>query len=340
MATEKIAYKLRINVGGDKTSETQNLSPGKTARIKAQAGVRYQLQDVNKNDAPPEQVRVKRVGKDLHVALGEGEEAAQLIIEDYYGVMPEGFNALVGQAEGGSFYEYVLEAPTTDSYTLSLVEGQEFTSAVLGGSEVSGSGAALAVLAFNPLLAAGAAAGAAGAAAGGGGTTAPAATVDTTPPAAPGLKVDDRDANGKINASGTAEIGSTVTVTWPDGSTSTTTAGPDGTWAVESPSVQQSGTVKATATDVSNNTGPEVQETYSAALPNVAPTAVTLDNKTTTLPENTDTTTRVKVADIAVADDGQGTNTITLTGADAGKFEVVGWVLRNRHSRAAKDKGV
>ena len=204
MATEKIAYKLRINVGGDKTSETQNLSPGKTARIKAQAGVRYQLQDANKNDAPPEQVRVKRVGKDLHVALGEGEEAAQLIIEDYYGVMPEGFNALVGQAEGGSFYEYVLEAPTTDSYTLSLAEGQDFTSAVLGGSEVSGSGAALAVLAFNPLLAAGAAAGAAGAAAGGGGTTAPAATVDTTPPAAPGLKVDDRDANGKINASGTA----------------------------------------------------------------------------------------------------------------------------------------
>ncbi|WP_146183860.1 Ig-like domain-containing protein [Limnohabitans sp. T6-20] len=264
MATEKIAYKLRINVGGDKTSEMQNLSAGKTARIKAQAGVRYQLQDANKNDAPPEQVRVKRVGKDLHVALGEGEEAAQLIIEDYYAVMPEGFNALVGQADGGSFYEYVLEAPTADSYTLSLAEGQDFTSAVLGGSEVSGSGAALAVLAFNPLLAAGAA-GAAGAAAaaGGGGAT---ATVDTTPPAAPGLKVDDRDANGKINASGTAEIGSTVTVTWPDGSTSTTTAGPDGTWAIESPTVQPAGTVKAEATDASGNKSDPSSVEYIDAL--------------------------------------------------------------------------
>ncbi|WP_146183861.1 S-layer family protein [Limnohabitans sp. T6-20] len=237
MATEKIAYKLRINVGGDKTSEMQNLSAGKTARTKAQAGVRYQLQDANKNDAPPEQVRVKRVGKDLHVALGEGEEAAQLIIEDYYAVMPEGFNALVGQADGGSFYEYVLEAPTADSYTLSLAEGQDFTSAVLGGSEVSGSGAALAVLAFNPLLAAGAAGAAGAAAAAGGGGTA------------------------------------------------------------------------------------------SAALPNAAPTAVTLNNKTTTLPENTDTTTHVKVADIAVVDDGQGTNTITLSGTDADKFEVVGNAL-------------
>ena len=175
MANEKIAFKLIINVGGAKTSETQNLIAGKTVRIKAQAGVRYQLQDANKNDAPPEQVRVKRVGKALHVALGEGDEAAQLIIEDYYDVMPEGFNALVGQTEGGSFYEYVLEAPTADSYALSLTEGQGFTSAVLGANEVTGTGAALAVLAFNPLVA-GAAAGAAGAAAAGGGGAA-AATV-------------------------------------------------------------------------------------------------------------------------------------------------------------------
>jgi hypothetical protein len=62
-------------------------------------------------------------------------------------------------------------------------------------------------------------------------------------------------------------------------------------------------------------------------LPNAAPTAVTLNNKTTTLPENTDTTTHVKVADIAVVDDGQGTNTITLSGTDADKFEVVGNAL-------------
>ena len=178
MANEKTTHKVLINVAGTKTSESVSLVAGQTARVKAKAGVRYQLQDVNKNDAPPEQVRVKRVGKDLHVALGEGEEASSLIIEDYYGVMPDGYNALVGQSETGSFYEYVLESPTADSYTLELSEGQDFSSAVMGGNEVSGSGAALAVLAFNPLLAAGAAAGVAGAAAaaGAGGAATPATT--------------------------------------------------------------------------------------------------------------------------------------------------------------------
>ena len=39
------------------------------------------------------------------------------------------------------------------------------------------------------------------------------------------------------------------------------------------------------------------------------------------------TTTRTKVADIAVTDDALGTNTTTLSGADAASFEVVGNAL-------------
>jgi hypothetical protein len=60
---------------------------------------------------------------------------------------------------------------------------------------------------------------------------------------------------------------------------------------------------------------------------NEAPTSLTLANKTTSLAENTSTTARIKVADIAVTDDALGTNTLTLSGADAASFEITGTVL-------------
>lgn len=56
--------------------------------------------------------------------------------------------------------------------------------------------------------------------------------------------------------------------------------------------------------------------------PNAPPTAVDLTNPTTSLAEGTSTATRLKVADVVVADDGLGTNVLGLTGADAADFEV------------------
>jgi uncharacterized protein YjiK/2',3'-cyclic-nucleotide 2'-phosphodiesterase (5'-nucleotidase family)/phosphodiesterase/alkaline phosphatase D-like protein len=60
---------------------------------------------------------------------------------------------------------------------------------------------------------------------------------------------------------------------------------------------------------------------------NAAPTALTLNNKLTSIVENTSIATPLKVADIAVTDDALGTNTLSLTGADAGLFEITGNVL-------------
>ncbi|MFZ4721168.1 MAG: lamin tail domain-containing protein, partial [Ilumatobacteraceae bacterium] len=57
-------------------------------------------------------------------------------------------------------------------------------------------------------------------------------------------------------------------------------------------------------------------------VPNTAPTAVTLVNQTTSLAENTNTTTRLKVADVQLTDDGIGVNVYGLTGPDAAFFEV------------------
>ncbi len=47
-------------------------------------------------------------------------------------------------------------------------------------------------------------------------------------------------------------------------------------------------------------------------------------NTTTSIAENTSTATHIKVADINVADDALGTETLSLTGADAASFEIVG----------------
>ena len=61
-------------------------------------------------------------------------------------------------------------------------------------------------------------------------------------------------------------------------------------------------------------------------VPNAPPT-VTLDNAVLSLPEDTDTTHRVKVADIVVVDDNVGTNIVRLAGADALSFEIDGTEL-------------
>ena len=51
---------------------------------------------------------------------------------------------------------------------------------------------------------------------------------------------------------------------------------------------------------------------------------VTLNNVTTVIPENADTSAAIKVADIVIVDDAAGTNTLSLGGADAAMFEIVG----------------
>ncbi len=78
---------------------------------------------------------------------------------------------------------------------------------------------------------------------------------------------------------------------------------------------------------VSENGGGDIDHpqlwVYSpSAAPNQAPTDVALTNQTTSLAENTNTVTRLKVADVEITDDGLGTNDLAVTGPDAASFEV------------------
>jgi hypothetical protein len=62
---------------------------------------------------------------------------------------------------------------------------------------------------------------------------------------------------------------------------------------------------------------------------NEAPTALSLTTALTNnrIAENASTTSRIKVADLVIADDALGTNAVTLSGADATAFEVEAGVL-------------
>ena len=85
-------------------------------------------------------------------------------------------------------------------------------------------------------------------------------------------------------------------------------------------------------TDDLGNTGggslTDVDElTITVNVTNDAPTGVVLVNEVASLPQDTDTSSAIKVADVVITDDGVGTNTISLTGTDATSFTVVGTEL-------------
>jgi len=150
------SYKVIVKAGNEQ-NQTIDVrqgagDSGQPVRIKAQAGAKYQLQEGQRNHQnAPDFVKVRRQGKNLLITF-EGETQPSLIIEDYYEVMPEGYNAVVGQAENGNFYEYIPEDPKASGLIPMLGDGAQAVSVALGGAEVSGAGAALGVLAFSPLL--------------------------------------------------------------------------------------------------------------------------------------------------------------------------------------------
>jgi protocadherin Fat 4 len=83
----------------------------------------------------------------------------------------------------------------------------------------------------------------------------------------------------------------------------------------------------AAAQGYDGNAAVSVSTTLSVADVNEEASAVVLDNLVTTLDENTDTSARIKIADIVVTDDALGTNALTLSGADAALFEIDGTEL-------------
>ncbi|MGM3276030.1 Ig-like domain-containing protein [Ralstonia sp. 24A2] len=234
-------------------AELHGGAQGAPVKVRAIKGGKFVLAD-QKTGHAPENVTVKRVGKDLHVAL-EGDAAQQpsLIIEDYYGSDSQ----LAGVAEDGAYHEYVVNGAGEEEASL-LADGAsapaELSAQPLAG--MTGLVAAPAVASFPwaaSLLGLGAL-GMVGAAVAGGnggdnginadGQREGAGVVDTTPPA-PGTIVDIIDDVGIYQGTivpgtstddstptltGRAEAGTTVIIR--DGNTviGSVVANADGTW--------------------------------------------------------------------------------------------------------------
>ncbi|EDM70218.1 surface adhesion protein, putative [Roseobacter sp. AzwK-3b] len=100
---------------------------------------------------------------------------------------------------------------------------------------------------------------------------------DTTAPLAPSQNVTPND-DGTLSVSGTGEPGSTVTTTFPDGTTGTAVVADDGTYGpITSEAPQTTGAVSTRQSDEAGNTSPLTTEAYTDTT---APTAPTIDTVT------------------------------------------------------------
>ncbi|RSC83121.1 type I secretion C-terminal target domain-containing protein [Acinetobacter haemolyticus] len=130
------------------------------------------------------------------------------------------------------------------------------------------------------------------------GSTTGTITIDTVAPDAPVID----PVNGTDPITGTAEPGTTVTVTFPDGSTAEAVVDEDGNWSVPNPGLEDGDEVTAVATDEAGNSS----DPTTAIVDGTAP-VVTLDEVVTS--DNTPALT-------GTVDDPEATVVVTIDGED------------------------
>lgn len=114
---------ISVSVISNKTIASNQIlaqrSGGRAVHIQAIRGGQYLLAASGK-ERSPENITVKRVGNNLHVALeGSDPDQPELIIEGFFSNQGQ----LVGLAEDGIYYEYVATDGDDDSSAAFLMEG-------------------------------------------------------------------------------------------------------------------------------------------------------------------------------------------------------------------------
>ncbi|SFZ98352.1 T1SS secreted agglutinin RTX [hydrothermal vent metagenome] len=274
---------------------------GKVTHIKARSNVQYDFIEKNSGYAP-ENIATKRVGNDLHISFeGSDIDTPDVIIDGYYSQTAE---SVVGRAEDGLYYHYVPESANSAD-AISTLDSGDAAGQALGGE---GSETGLWSEGFSALglLAGAAGLGAIAAAAGGGGgsdapPTQPEVTTvlhDSPAPPPPidhelGIEIqEDFDNDGiisslelygqvdvLINIPDTVQVGDTLIITNPDGSTTDVTVTQDmidfGYYvAYDAPDDGETITVSATITDTNGHTSPVVSD--SAIIDTTATDAPTV----------------------------------------------------------------
>ncbi len=146
---------------------------------------------------------------------------------------------------------------------------------------------------------------------------------DNYAPLAPTGLVVTQNPDGTVNVLGTGEPGSTVEVTFPDGTIVTTTVPPSGTFSLTSTTPQTVGTIGIKQTDAAGNISPTTSRAFDG---NVAPVAAPGTASTAYL-------TPVKLDFLSTATDFDG-DVLTVASATVpvrqGTMELVGsdWVFK------------
>ena len=110
-------------------TELRSNPQGKPVRIKAVTNGKYILAEGD-NGFAPENITIKRVGKDLYIALEETDpDQPQVIIEGFFDTQGQ----LVGVDEDGNYYEYISSDADQTHRAAFLMEGVS-SPQVLGGS--------------------------------------------------------------------------------------------------------------------------------------------------------------------------------------------------------------
>ena len=125
-------------VDGKTITQATELQSGKAAgpvKVRAIKGGKFILADTKTGHAP-ENITIKRVGKNLLVSLeGDDLEHPSLIIEEFYG--NEG--QLVGLGEDGAYHEYIASDAQDDHEAAFLADGAD-SPLVLGAQNLEGFG--------------------------------------------------------------------------------------------------------------------------------------------------------------------------------------------------------
>ncbi|WP_254608262.1 Ig-like domain-containing protein, partial [Burkholderia lata] len=131
MSTVKLAV-----VDGNTINQTLDLrasKQGAPARVKAVKGGKFILAD-SQTGHGPENVTVRRVGKNLHLSLeGTDLDQPQLIIEDFYG--NEG--SLIGLGEDGAYHQYI-SSDADDDHAIAMLADGTASPQVLGAETLAG----------------------------------------------------------------------------------------------------------------------------------------------------------------------------------------------------------
>ncbi|MGQ4230974.1 Ig-like domain-containing protein, partial [Bordetella bronchiseptica] len=96
--------------------------------------------------------------------------------------------------------------------------------------------------------------------------------VDKTAPRAPTLQLATDTATGRVTASGKAEPGATVEITWPDQTRVTVVADTSGAYSATSAADMPDGAITAVAADRAGNTGAPTRQRYIDSVDRTAPT--------------------------------------------------------------------